>query len=123
MVCKYHIILAILYDTVCERIHSKYNWQLFDYWLGDDSNLARRYVESFQEIIEAPLTQEQKLLLEKKGQNLEKMIAKWRLNWKNNHPNLPNDELPETCLYSKILEYMTKQLLKDDLKALIIDYC
>ena len=123
MDCKYHKILSLLYDAIIERIHSRYGWELFDCWLGDDSNLARRYVDSFQNIIETPLTEEQKHLLEKKGQNLEKMIAKWRLNWKNNHTDLPNDELSESCLYSKILDYLTKQLIKDDLKALIIDYC
>ena len=123
MECKYHRILALLYDNVSERICSRYGWIMFDLWLGDDSNLARRYVESFQNIIETPLTEEQKLLLEKKGQNLEKIIAKWRLNWKNNHSDLPNDELPESCLCSKMLDYMTKQLMKDDLKLLIIDYC
>ena len=63
MECKYHKILSLLYDSVSERIHSRYGWELFDLWLGDDSNLARRYVESFQNIIETPLTEEQKHLL------------------------------------------------------------
>lgn len=123
MECKYHTILNSLYEVIWDRIESHYNWSMFCYWLGDESDLATRYKETFEQVVETPLTPEQIKLLEKKGCNLEVMIGKWCGKWKENHPHLENETMPESCLKLKIFEHIIYQLNKPDIIAIIGPSC
>lgn len=123
MECKYHTIIDVLNAAVCERIEIHYNWQFFDYWLGDESNLGRRYKESFEEVIGEPLNEAQNTLLENKGRNLEKMIGKWSYKWHTDHPDLQNQNMPIFCLKKKIHEYLINQLKKPDIIAILGNPC
>jgi hypothetical protein len=123
MECKYHSILESLHQVVWERIDSHYDWDLFWFWLGDESNLAELYTETFEEVLESQLTEEQNTLLKKKGENLEKMIFKWNDKWKNNNPDLQNQKLPKSCLKIKIYEYILYQLNKGDIRGIIGNPC
>ncbi len=123
MECKYHTILEQLHEAVWERIENHYDWPLFSYWLGDDSELGSIYKEVFQEVIEEQLTEEQNMLLEKKGVNLEKMISKWCANWKENHPDFQEQKMPHSCLRVKIYEYIICQLNKADIREIIGNPC
>lgn len=95
---------------------------MFRYWLGDESDLARVYKESFEGVI-GQLTPEQIELVEKKGMNLEKTIEKWGGKWKTDHPALPNEKMPITCLMHKIREHIVYQLNKPDIVAIIGRQC
>jgi len=121
------MVLEWLNDVIWERIDSHYDWVFFELWIGDESNLGRRYKESFEEIIEGihqeTLTEIQKTLLEKKGENLETMICKWCYKWKLNHPDVQNQKLPKSCLKIKIYEYIIYQLNKPDLRQIIGPPC
>jgi hypothetical protein len=64
--CLYHTILYKLNENIWNRIENRYDWDCFFYWLDDESNLAKIYVESFQEHIEESLSDEQITLLQKK---------------------------------------------------------
>jgi len=123
MECKYHNILEKLHEVVWERINNHYDWEFFDYWLGDESNLSRRYKDTFEEFIEEPLTEAQNALLEKKGNNLETMIGKWCGKWKINNPLLQNQKLPQSCLKIKIYEYIIYQINKADIRQIIGNPC
>jgi len=123
MECKYHTILESLNEVVWGRIESYYNWEMFELWLGDESNLARRYKETFEQVVETPLTEEQIALLEKKGYNLEVMIGKWCSKWKTSHPDLQNEKMPESCLKLKIYEHIIYQLNRPDIIAIIGPSC
>ena len=123
MECNYHRILDILYDNVWERINDHYEWQFFWYWLGDESDLARVYKESFEQVI-GQLTPEQIVIVEKKGVNLEKAIEKWGGKWKTDHPGIPRDtNMPILCLMQKIREHIVYQLHKPDIVAIIGRQC
>ena len=122
MECKYHKLVGRLDVVISERILSRYDWIMFDLWLGDESNLRTRYIDTFEEILEIELTEEQKILVGKKGDNLENAIAKWRKKFKNDHPTL-NENLPILCAFAKISEYIINQLRKPDLRSIINDYC
>jgi hypothetical protein len=119
MECKYHTILDMLHAAIWERIDTHYDWVFFGYWLGDDSNLGFYYKETFEQIVEEPLTEEQNTLLEKKGSNLEIMICKWLSKWKTNNPEPPNEKMPGFCLKIKIYEYIIYQLNKADIREII----
>ena len=121
--CKYHTALETLADTIWERINDHYDWDVFDYWLGDESNLGKIYQETFQFLLGTDFTDEHQTLLEKKGENLEITIAKWLSTWKQKHPNLPNEKMPKSCLRNKIYQYIIYQLNKPDLKPLIGNPC
>jgi hypothetical protein len=121
--CKYHTALETIYDTVWEKIDSRYNWDVFDYWLADESNLGRIYEETFHLLLGDAFTDEHKSLLGKKGDNLEATIGKWLSTWKQNHPNLPNEKMPKSCLRNKIYQYIIYQLNKPDLRILIGSSC
>jgi len=123
MECNYHNILENLHQVVWQRISAHYDWIFFWYWLGDESYLGDLYKETFEEILEEPLTGMQNDLLQKKGENLEKMIGKWCNKWKTNNPELQNQQLPESCLKTKIYEYIIYQLNKPDLTELIGNRC
>jgi len=116
MECKYHTIIEQLNEIIWERIDSYYLSPYFYFWLGDQSNLGKRYKETFEEIMEEPLSEEQIALIKKKGDNLETMIHKWCNRWKNNNQN---EELPSSCLKIKIYEYIIYQLNKRDLREII----
>ena len=122
MECKYHKLVGRLDVVISERILSRYDWIMFDLWLGDESNLRTRYIDTFEEILEIELTEEQKILVGKKGDNLENAIAKWRKKFKNDHPT-SNENLPILCAFAKISEYIINQLRKPDLRSIINDYC
>jgi hypothetical protein len=123
MECNYHVILETLNATIWERIGTHYNWDFFDYWLGDESNLGRLYRETIEEITGEPLTEEQNTLLNKKGENLEKMIGKWCGRWERNNPGLQDQRMPPTCLQIKIHEYIIYQFNKRDIKEIVGNPC
>jgi hypothetical protein len=123
MDCKYHIILESLHAVIWERIDIHYIHNFFQYWLGDQSNLGGLYKEIFEEILEEPLTDIQISLLEKKGENLETIIGKWSNKWKENNPEVQNQQLPKSCLKIKIYEYLIYQLNKQDIREIIGNYC
>lgn len=121
--CLYHTILYKLNENIWNRIENRYDWDCFFYWLDDESNLAKIYVESFQEHIEESLSDEQITLLQKKGYNLEKMIEKWCTKWHENNPIFQTIKMPKSCLKLKIFEYIICQLKKKDIVAIIGEYC
>jgi len=123
MECKYHKILEELYQSLLHRVESHYEWPYFEYWLGDESYLGNIYKEKVEEILEEPLTEGQKALLEKKGENLETRIHKWCSTWKTNNPELQNQRMPITCLRVKIYQYLLYQLNKADMIAIIGNPC
>jgi hypothetical protein len=123
MECKYHNILEKIHEVLWVRINNHYDWEFFDYWLGDESNLSGCYKDTFEEFIEEPLTEAQNALLEKKGSNLEKMIGNWCYKWKKNNPELDNEKLPKSCLKVKIYEYIIYQLNKADIRQIIGNPC
>lgn len=123
MECNYHVILETLNAAIWERIGTHYTWDFFDYWLGDDSNLGRLYREIIEEIKGEPLTEEQNTLLNKKGENLEKMIGKWCGRWETNNPGLQDQRMPPTCLQIKIHEYIINQFNKRDIKEIVGNPC
>jgi hypothetical protein len=123
MDCKYHAIIDILNRAVCERIEEHYTWDFFWYWLGDESNLGRRYKESFEEVIGEPLNDTHIALLENKGRNLEKMIGKWSYKWHRDNPALQNENMPIFCVKKKIHEYLINQLKKPDIIEIIGNPC
>jgi hypothetical protein len=119
MECNYHKIFDVLHVLLWARIEEHYDWEFFGYWLGDESNLGRRYIEVFQNILNVTLTEEQQTLLRKKGENLENQIHKWRAKWRQNHPELPNDNMSKNCLQFKLYEYLNYQLSKPDMIRII----
>ena len=123
MECKYHNILKNLHEALWLRIDNYYNWEFFDYWLGDESNLGGPYKETFEEILQEPLTEAQNTLLEKKGGNLETMIGKWCSKWHANNPGLQGQKMPKSCLKVKMYEYIVYQLNRKDLKELVGTCC
>jgi len=123
MECNYHVILETLNAAIWERIGTHYIWDFFDYWLGDESNLGRLYRETIEEITGEPLTEEQNTLLNKKGENLEKVIGKWCGRWERNNPGLQDQRMPPTCLQIKIHEYIIYQFNKRDIKEIVGNPC
>jgi hypothetical protein len=91
------------------KIFDKYEWPMFWYWLGDESNFAGTYRDAFQEVLPT-LSQEQTGLIENKGRNLENIIHKWRSS---------NTTITLTCLQFKIYDFITYQFKKNDLKSII----
>jgi hypothetical protein len=120
--CKYHIFLTTLTEGIYEKLDEYYNWHLFDYWLGDESNFARVYREAF-EVYNGELTEAQLNLIEKKGKNLESTLGTWLQKWRLNHPNLPNEKMPLSCLKHKIYEYIAYQLKQPDMRGLVGNPC
>lgn len=110
--CNYHRIFYNLYFRIHERIDDHYDWEMFSYWLGDESNLGRIYKEVFQQIMGNIFNEEQQAFLEKKGRNIESMIATWRLRCPS-----------KSCVFSKMQEYISYQLKKKDIVALIGHSC
>lgn len=121
--CKYHTALESIFDTVWDKIESHYDWEFFNYWLGDESNLGRIYKETFFFLLGETFTEEQQSRVEKKGQNLEGVIIKWLTTWKQQHPNLPNEKMPKSCLRNKIYQYIIYQLNKPDMRQIIGNPC
>lgn len=119
MECNYHKLILSLRCVLTLKIIEHYEWEFFSYWLGDESNLGQDYIDVFQEILGITLTEEQQGLLQKKGENLENQIHKWRAKWKENHPELENENIPESCLNLKIYEYLNYQLSKPDIIRII----
>jgi hypothetical protein len=123
MDCLYHTTLYKLNEAIWSRIESKYEWDCFFYWLGDESNLARIYVDTFEEYIDEELTEDQKNLLTKKGDNLEKIIEKWCEKWCENNPIFQTLKMPKDCLKLKIFEYIIHQFKQSDIVSLIGTCC
>jgi hypothetical protein len=124
--CKYHLLLSTLYERISARLESYYDWEMFNYWIGDESAFASRYRETFVvifAIFHEGLTPEQLENIEKKGRNLEEQIPKWLQKWRTAHPNLPNEKMPFSCLKNKIYEYIIYQFRQRDLKELIGNPC
>jgi hypothetical protein len=125
--CPYHIFLRSITHQVNESLDEHYEWQLFDYWLGDDSNFGRIYRDCislyFSEFLNTPLTQEQLNIIENKGRNLEQTISKWLQKWKRNHPTLPNEKMPLSCLKDKVGEYIAYQLKQRDIRQIVGNPC
>lgn len=119
MDCIYHKILEKLNDIIWEIIENEYDSPYFSLWLGDESYLGRIYKETFEEILEGPLTDTQISIIEKNGVNLEIIINKWCKKWKTNNPELQNQKLPKYCLKIKIYEYIIYQLNRSDLSEII----
>lgn len=110
--CNYHRILHNLYFRIYERIDAYYDWELFDYWLGDESALDNIYKVGFEQIMGNIFNEEQETLIKKKGKNLELMIAKWR------------EKCPsKSCVFSKMHEYIIYQLKQKDITDLIGHSC
>jgi hypothetical protein len=119
------MILALLVERVCERIENYYDWDLFSYWLGDESALGPLYLEVFETILmpDINLTETQRELIKKKGSNLETMIGKWRQKWRENNTQEPNEEIPWFCLRLKMNEYIFNQINNNDIKSIIGNPC
>jgi hypothetical protein len=117
--CLYHRILYKVNENVWNRIESKYDWDCFFYWLGDESVLGKKYVDTFQEYMDEELTEDQINLLTKKGDNLEKMIAKWCEKWHEKYPIFQTLKMPKECLKLKIFEYIMYQFKKPDITSII----
>jgi len=110
--CNYHRIFNNLYFRIYERIDHHYDWEFFDYWLGDESNLDRIYKEVFQQVMGNIFNEEQEAFLEKKGRNLQNMIGTWKVKCPS-----------KSCVFSKMQEYISYQLKKKDIVALIGHSC
>jgi hypothetical protein len=109
----------MLIGTISERIEQHYEWPMFEYWLGDDSELSELYRQAFVAVLNEPLTNEQIALIERKGINLEKTIHSWLNIWRQNNPGLETGKLPLFCLKHKIHEYIVYQLKQTDIREII----
>ncbi len=123
MDCKYHTILSKLNECLWDRINSRYDWELFWYWLGDESALASRYKNIFEEVLNITLSDEQSTIVRKLGYNMEHMIGVWSQKWHIKHPELQNQEMPKFCLKQKMHEFLIYQLNKKKIRSIIDDYC
>ncbi len=125
--CRYHTILCTITEEVNDRLENHYNWEFFHYWLGDESDFADVYRNSFNDILRihfnTQLTPGQLELIESKGRNLEEIIGKWLRKWKDEHPDKPNEKMPCSCLKYKIHEYVVYQLKSQDLRAIVGNPC
>jgi len=124
--CTYHIFLRTLTERIYEKLDERYNWDLFIYWLGDESNFARVYREAFEvynEIFNGQYTDEQLNLVEKKGMNLETTMGTWLQKWSADHPNIPDGKMPLSCLKHKVYEYIVYQLKQQDMRQLVGNPC
>jgi hypothetical protein len=126
--CKYHALLNSLYERICYKVASHYDWEFFDFWIEDETegNFPRDYREifiiTFASFNQAPLTQEQIDKIESKGRNLHTVISKWLTKWET--PNQgTNEKMPFSCLKNKIYEYIVYQLKQKDLKTLVGNPC
>lgn len=123
MDCRFHSYLGMLNEAIFERLDSHYDWELFRYWLGDESNLSKVYTDTYELVFQTELTVEQKNILIKKGDNLEEKIRKWRSQWKAKHPELTNEYISLYCLKIKIQEYLIYQLNKPEVTAFLGEPC
>ncbi len=125
--CRYHSILTMITEEVFEKLDTDYDWEFFDYWLGNESNFGNLYREGFalfwNMILHSTLTEEQLSLVESKGRNLEFTIRNWLQKWKAAHPNSGNEKMPLSCLKHKIFEYVAYQLRQPDLRQLVGNPC
>jgi hypothetical protein len=101
-------------DKITEKLDGKIDWEFFIYWLGDESYFGTSYREAFQEHLETDLTNQQIVLIERMGRNLENRIG----TWKTSNPNIS-----WSCLVHKIYEYLSYQLNKPNIKLIIGEYC
>ena len=109
MECNYHKIVRLLQEKVWARINHYYDWELFGYWLGDESYLHSIYRNVFIDVL-GSLTDEQKEVVERKGRNLEGVIGK-------------SNNLTKSCLQYKINEHIVYQLKKKDIKSIVGSPC
>jgi hypothetical protein len=109
MECNYHKLVIILQEKIWERIDSYYDWELFGWWLGDESYLHAIYRNAFTNVL-GSLTDYEKEVVEKKGRNLESVIGK-------------SNNLTKNCLQIKINEHIVYQLKKKDIKSIIGPPC
>lgn len=126
--CTYHTILTTITEEINQRLEDNYNWQFFDLWINDDTEISfgRIYREAFEiynEMIHQQFTQEQLDIVENKGRNLQQVIVRWLNKWKENHPNLPNEKMPLSCLRYKIHEYIIYQLKQRDMRQIVGNPC
>ena len=110
--CNYHKIVSGVNSLIMIRIDEYYDWQFFNFWLGDESNLGQRYVDTVRNIIPT-ITDEQVAYLERLGSNLETQIGKWRYQ-KNNSKD---------CIYLKISEYIYYQFKNPRVRAIVGHPC
>ena len=112
MECNYHKIVTTIISLVSERIDDHYNWEIFPYWLGDESNLGRIYLDTVRNLIPT-INEEQVTYLEKMGSNLETQIAKWRYQQHNT----------QNCVLVKMREYIYYQFKKPMVRAIVGQPC
>jgi hypothetical protein len=112
MDCNYHKIVPTIIHLVSERIDDHYEWDMFSYWLGDESNLGRRYVDTVRNLIPT-INEEQVTYLEKMGSNLETQIGKWRSQQHNT----------KNCVLVKMREYIYYQFKRPRARAIVGHPC
>lgn len=123
MECNYHNTLDTVLHFAWERIDAHYDWNMFDYWLGDESDLSNVYKEAFELVLGNPLTAEDRRIVEKKGINLENAIRKMCSKWNREHPHIQDGRMQKDCLRQKIHEYLLKQFNKPDIIRIIGASC
>lgn len=94
---------------VMESLIEHYDWQFFEWWLGDESYFDQTYKNVFQSELATELTQQQTEIIEKSGRNLEDKIRKWTFN----------NEIDIEDLSHKIYEYITYQLKRQNIRDII----
>lgn len=112
MDCNYHKIVPTIIYLVSEIIDEEYESPYFEYWLGDESNLGRRYVDTVRNLI-PNINEEQVAYLEKMGSNLENQIGKWRYQQHNN----------KNCVLVKMREYIYYQFKKPRVRIIVGQPC
>lgn len=88
------------------------NFEHLDLYIVADSFYADRYINKFQTIPNIILTDEQRTIVRKNGDQLENVIEKWRQR---------NPHISENCVILKIYEYMIKQFKQKELINIIGD--
>ena len=73
--CKYHLTLNHIFGRIDISLEEHFEWELFQYWIGDDSDFHKIYKEVFSVLNDNTLTPLQIELVEQKGRNLENVIA------------------------------------------------
>jgi hypothetical protein len=111
--CSLHMCIDELTTAITEDIQPHYVAGWLKYWLGDESHFDNLYLEKVEEYSYRPLTDQEKVIIKRKGINLERIIERW-LN--------ANPTISIVDLVDKITQYIKAQFKKEDLQQ-YFDYC
>jgi hypothetical protein len=108
MSCHYHeFVSEIMGDIIMDIME---NFEYLNFYIVADSFYADRYINKFQTILNIILTDEQRIIVRKNGDQLENVIEKW---------GRKNPQISQTCVLVKIYEYMIKQFKQPELLNII----